>query len=534
MESRPGLPLDPVAPAMLVDLSVAENSPAWVHPPSPLAARTCSSRRPHDVHVRVPAPDRRRPGRRRRSPSDGRRGQPKRRRARQTITRRRGACPSAGPARQPLFLQDDAWRRLRPHGNTSTPRFATRRHLRPAANANGDRHQPVDGRGADHVRVQGARDARRARPGERRAPLRPHRRRRDAPSPISRPLKRVVVVDETVQPSTATHRGVLCAPQRRRPPARAADDRGSQEHRDGAQDRRGDPHPRHRPPARPGHRHRRRRLHGHRRLRGLDLPQAHAVRPRADDGDGLRRRVRRREDRRQLPREAEWRRTSSAPTCPPASPSSTARGQRPSTSGRLANGAAEIAKMAIVKDPELFDSSLRRLRSDRAQVPGRAAGAASSERLAVRRVARPLPRDPDDARGARAQPREDSLERLVDFGHVFSMELEMALVQAARSSSTARRSRSTWRSRRSSPTSAATSTSRDARPHPADMLGLSAPRLPRALRLAADRRGALRAHQVLAGPEDPASGGHGRRARLYNDVTQEEMDAALALCPLCA
>ena len=46
-------------------------------------------------------------------------------------------------------------------------------------------------------------------------------------------------------------------------------------------------------------------------------------------------------------------------------------------------------------------------------------------------------------------------------------------------------------------------------------------------RLAADRRGDLRARQVLAGPEDPAAGAHG--ARLYNDVTQEEMDAALAL-----
>lgn len=90
---------------------------------------------------------------------------------------------------------------------------------------------------------------------------------------------------------------------------------------------------------------------------------------------------------------------------------------------QLSNGAAEIMKMAMVKDPELLSLLERHgpaLIEHRFQtVPGVKDGGAAPSRvlyLAIHTMLEEL------------APNlwEDSLERLVDFGHVFSMELEMA------------------------------------------------------------------------------------------------------------
>jgi len=92
---------------------------------------------------------------------------------------------------------------------------------------------------------------------------------------------------------------------------------------------------------------------------------------------------------------------------------------------QLSNGAAEIMKMAMVKDPELFgllEAHGPALIEHKFQELPAAASAAASEApsrvlfLAIHTMLQEL------------APNlwEDSLERLVDFGHVFSMELEMA------------------------------------------------------------------------------------------------------------
>ena len=86
---------------------------------------------------------------------------------------------------------------------------------------------------------------------------------------------------------------------------------------------------------------------------------------------------------------------------------------------QLSNGAAEIAKMALVKDPELYrllcehgESLIANRFQDDASAPSAASRVLY---LAVQTMLEEL------------APNlwEDSLERLVDFGHVFSMELEM-------------------------------------------------------------------------------------------------------------
>lgn len=87
-------------------------------------------------------------------------------------------------------------------------------------------------------------------------------------------------------------------------------------------------------------------------------------------------------------------------------------------SRQLSNGAAEIAKMAFVKDPELFgllEAHGRHLISGKFQ---RGAPAARVLDLAIHTMLEEL------------APNlwEDSLERLVDYGHVFSMELEMDML----------------------------------------------------------------------------------------------------------
>ena len=100
---------------------------------------------------------------------------------------------------------------------------------------------------------------------------------------------------------------------------------------------------------------------------------------------------------------------------------------------QVANGAAEIVKMALVKDPELFqllhehgpaliehkfqDGALEVLSASSANGLG-ASAASRVLYLAIQTMLEEL------------APNlwEDSLERLVDFGHVFSMELEMAVL----------------------------------------------------------------------------------------------------------
>merc|ERR1712070_835060 len=90
---------------------------------------------------------------------------------------------------------------------------------------------------------------------------------------------------------------------------------------------------------------------------------------------------------------------------------------------QLANGAAEIVKMAMVKDPELFsllaDFGSQLIKERFQDLPG--SGSIVPSRvldLSIQTMLEDL------------APNlwEDSLTRLVDFGHVFSMELEMAVL----------------------------------------------------------------------------------------------------------
>merc|ERR1711972_145673 len=91
---------------------------------------------------------------------------------------------------------------------------------------------------------------------------------------------------------------------------------------------------------------------------------------------------------------------------------------------QLSNGAAEIMKMALVKDRELFDLLEKHgpalIEHKFQSVPEEARGDASSRVLflSIQTMLEEL------------APNlwEDSLERLVDFGHVFSMELEMEML----------------------------------------------------------------------------------------------------------
>jgi len=92
---------------------------------------------------------------------------------------------------------------------------------------------------------------------------------------------------------------------------------------------------------------------------------------------------------------------------------------------QLSNGAAEIAKMALVKDPELFHLLCEhgeQLIDHKFQDYGEASSITRAPSrvlfLAIQTMLEEL------------APNlwEDSLERLVDFGHVFSMELEMEVL----------------------------------------------------------------------------------------------------------
>merc|ERR1711871_1079394 len=87
---------------------------------------------------------------------------------------------------------------------------------------------------------------------------------------------------------------------------------------------------------------------------------------------------------------------------------------------QLANGAAEIAKMALVKDPELIEHKFQDLPTEHELHPAEHAQRVMAPSrvlyLAIQTMLEEL------------APNlwEDSLDRLVDFGHVFSLELEMA------------------------------------------------------------------------------------------------------------
>merc|ERR1711871_1224160 len=98
---------------------------------------------------------------------------------------------------------------------------------------------------------------------------------------------------------------------------------------------------------------------------------------------------------------------------------------------QLANGAAEIAKMALVKDPELYEllakfgpelieHKFQDLPTEHELHPAEHAQRVMAPSrvlyLAIQTMLEEL------------APNlwEDSLDRLVDFGHVFSLELEMA------------------------------------------------------------------------------------------------------------
>ena len=96
---------------------------------------------------------------------------------------------------------------------------------------------------------------------------------------------------------------------------------------------------------------------------------------------------------------------------------------------QLANGAAEIVKMAIVKDPELLDLLAAHgpelIEHKFQKSPYASSDAWEADDAASRVLYLAI-----ETMLEELAPNlwEDSLERLVDFGHVFSMELEMALV----------------------------------------------------------------------------------------------------------
>tara|TARA_B110001452_G_scaffold172832_1_gene144821 strand:+ start:732 stop:1949 length:1218 start_codon:yes stop_codon:yes gene_type:complete len=94
---------------------------------------------------------------------------------------------------------------------------------------------------------------------------------------------------------------------------------------------------------------------------------------------------------------------------------------------QLANGAAEIVKMAIVKDPELLDLLAHYgadLIEHKFQDLPAASGHAAADLKAPSRVLYLSIQTMLEELAPNLW--EDSLVRLVDFGHVFSMELEMA------------------------------------------------------------------------------------------------------------
>lgn len=102
-------------------------------------------------------------------------------------------------------------------------------------------------------------------------------------------------------------------------------------------------------------------------------------------------------------------------------------------SRQLANGAAEIVKMALVKDPELLELLAKHgpeLIANKFQPPETAGSPDSPDGIAARSAPGRVLHLAIQTMLEELAPNlwEDSLERLVDFGHVFSMELEMEML----------------------------------------------------------------------------------------------------------
>merc|ERR1719440_2779953 len=205
-------------------------------------------------------------------------------------------------------------------------------------------------------------------------------------------------------------------------------------------------------------------------------------------------------------------------------------------SRQLANGAAEIVKMALVKDPELFELLARHgpsLIENKFQPPaGEAAleaAPASPEEVASRRA-------PDRVLHLAIQTMleelapnlwEDSLERLVDFGHVFSMELEMEMLHDDK----------LFHGEAVAIDMAFSSVLSHVRGHldmPTlelvlqTMRGLGLPVYHPNFDSEMTAEAIYERVKFSQGQKVPLPAAHGV-ARIYNDVTQEEMDAALVL-----
>jgi len=205
---------------------------------------------------------------------------------------------------------------------------------------------------------------------------------------------------------------------------------------------------------------------------------------------------------------------------------------------QLANGAAEIMKMAIVKDPELLtllatygpeliEYKFQELPA--AAVPAHAAdghGCAAPSRVLHLAI---------DTMLEELAPNlwEDSLSRVVDFGHVFSMELEMAMLNDDK----------LFHGEAVAIDMAFSSVLAHVRGHlDADtlrlildaMVGLRLPVYHAHFDSAMTAEALYERIKFSQGQKIPLPAGHGV-ARIYDDITQEQMDEALEVWKeLCA
>ena len=197
---------------------------------------------------------------------------------------------------------------------------------------------------------------------------------------------------------------------------------------------------------------------------------------------------------------------------------------------QLANGAAEIVKMAIVKDPELLDLLAAHgpelIEHKFQKNPYASSDAWEADDAASRVLYLAI-----ETMLEELAPNlwEDSLERLVDFGHVFSMELEMALVHQG--------DEKLFHGEAVAIDMAFSSVLAHVRGHLESetldlilqtMRGLSLPVYHERFDSPLTAEAIYERVKFSQGQKIPLPAAHGA-ARLYNDVTQEEMDAALAL-----
>jgi len=195
---------------------------------------------------------------------------------------------------------------------------------------------------------------------------------------------------------------------------------------------------------------------------------------------------------------------------------------------QLSNGAAEILKMALVKDGELYELLANHGEEliDGKFQDADAGGSVASARvlnLAIQTMLEEL------------APNlwEDSLERLVDFGHVFSMELEMSVLHDEK----------LFHGEAVAIDMVFSSVLAHVRGHISMPYLESIIATARGLKLPVydERMDSAKVASALKdrikfsqGQKIPLPTGHGV-ARLFNDVTQEQMDEALALWKqLCA